>query len=78
MAKALTLTLDSSNSLRKRRFSMRHSGHVLSGRNKRTIQRAAWQTTRRQEKQTIDAASGAAGKASARERNERFSERRVV
>jgi hypothetical protein len=54
----------------------RRGAQDVGKRRKRAIQRAARPLRHQQEKETSDATSGAAGKTSARERNERFSERR--
>jgi hypothetical protein len=59
---------------RNERCSKQRGGQGVGNRKKRAIQRAARRARRQQEKETRDAASGVAGKASARERNERFSE----
>jgi hypothetical protein len=60
---------------RNERFGERHARQGVGKRMKRAIQWVAGRAGRRQEKEMSDAASSAAGKTSARERNERFSER---
>jgi hypothetical protein len=61
---------------RNEQCNKRRRGQGLVTRKKRAIKRAARWTRGRQENETSGAARGAAGNASARERNERCSERR--
>jgi hypothetical protein len=58
------------------RFSEQRGGRVVGGRKELAIQQVARRECCWRETGTSDSASGAAGKTSKRERNERFSERR--
>jgi hypothetical protein len=61
---------------RNERFSERHGGEDVNKGKKGPIQQAARRGRHRQSKGMSDAVSGAAGKTSTSDRNERFSERR--